>query len=335
MIRLGIIGLGHIATTHLSAAEQIPDAAIVAATRSSSGEGVLVRYPRLQIYDRPADLLHDRSIDGVIICVPTFLHEEFVIAAARAGKHILCEKPFALDVPSAERMLQVVRAEGVTLMIAQVLRFWPEYVRVRETIQSGRIGEVQTVSAWRLATYPPWGSWFRDPAKSGGCLLDLQVHDIDFVHWLLGPPEIVSARGLRSATGSWDHVVTTLGYATSLAHIEASYLMPPGWPFRMGLRASGSTATIDYDWRVVGNIEERAAAERRVHLYEAGKAPFEVPVEKTDAYVEQLRYFARQVSLGLPPDLCPPEESLAVMRVMAACRESVEAGLPIRLTTQA
>jgi UDP-N-acetylglucosamine 3-dehydrogenase len=331
MIRLGIVGLGHIATTHLAAAEQIPDFAIAAATRSRSVDAVLVKYPRLKIYDRPDDLLGDRSLDAVIICVPTYLHEEFVVAAARAGKHILCEKPFALDVRTAERMLDAVRTEGVTLMIAQVLRFWPEYVRVRETVTSGRLGDLLAVSAWRLATYPPWGSWFRDPEKSGGCLLDLQIHDIDFVHWLMGPPETVFARGLQSSTGSWDHVVTTLGYPGSLAHVEASYFMPPGWPFRMGFRASGSVAAIEYDWRVVGNIEERAAAERSVRLFEAGKTPFEVPIERTDAYVEQLKYFVRQITLGQAPDHCPPEESLAVMRVMAACRESAETGAPIRL----
>jgi predicted dehydrogenase len=331
MIRLGIVGLGHIATTHLAAAEQTTEVAIAAATRSRSADAVLVNHPRLKIYDRPADLFGDRSLDGVIVCVPTYLHEEFVVAAARAGKHILCEKPFALDVGAAERMLQAARVQGVTLMIAQVLRFWPEYVRVHATAASGRLGELQAVSAWRLATYPPWGSWFRDPEKSGGCLLDLQIHDIDFVHWLMGPPDSVFARGLQSPTGSWDHVVTTLGYPDAVAQVEASYLMPPGWPFRMGLRATGGAAAIEYDWRVVGNIEERAVAERRVRLFEAGKAPFEVPIENTDAYVEQLKYFAQLIACGQSPDRCPPEESLAVMRVMAACRQSVETAAPVRL----
>lgn len=331
MKRLGIIGLGYIARTHLAAAASIPDVEIVAATRSRSADAILADYPLLRIYDQIDDLLDDPQLDGVIICVPTFLHEPCVKAAARAGKHILCEKPIALNVAAAERMVDAARKAGVTLMIGQVLRFWPEYVRLRALVREGRVGDVRAVSAWRLAAYPAWSEWFRDPRKSGGCLLDLQIHDVDFIYWLCGPPGSVYARGEQSAGGSWDHVETTLGYDTLTAHVQASYLMPAGWPFRMGMRAVGSGGALEFNWSVAGNVEERTTANRGLFIYPSGGAPSEITTQPSDAYAEQLRYFVRQVESGQEPDVCPPMESVAVMRIMTACRESIESGRPVEM----
>ena len=330
-MRLGLIGLGHIARTHLAAAAALSSVQIVAATRSRSAAATLAEYPHLRLFDAADALLDDPDLDGVIVCVPTFAHQEVVTAAARAGKHILCEKPIALDEAGAEHIVDAARKAGVTLMIGQVLRFWPEYVRLRELVQQGTIGDVRAVSAWRLAEYPPWSDWFRDPRKSGGCLLDLHIHDIDFLYSLCGLPKSVYARGIQSGSGSWDHVNSSLDFDQSTASVEGTYLMPPGWPFRMGLRVVGSMGALEFNWSVAGNVGERTAALRGLTHYPHDGAPTAVLVENKDAYAEQLQYFAGQVESGLEPDRCPPLEAIVVMRIMAACRASIESGRPIEL----
>lgn len=329
-MRLGIIGLGYIARTHLAAAQTLPAVDIVAATRSRSAEAIVAEYPNLRIYEDADALLEDPGVDGVIVCVPTFLHEPIVAAAARSGKHILCEKPIALDEAGAERIVDAARQAGVSLMIGQVLRFWPEYVRLRDLVREGAIGNVRAVSAWRLAEYPTWSSWFRDPGKSGGCLLDLHIHDIDFLYWLCGAPTSVSAFGVRSENGAWDHVNTSLTYEGRAAQVEGSYLMPAGWPFRMGIRVAGEIGALEFNWPAQGQVGD-PVKRRGLVFYPAAGAPTEVLTPAADAYAEQLRYFVRQVESGQEPDICPPMESIAVMRIMTACRESIESGQPVKV----
>lgn len=83
-------------------------------------------------------------------------------------------------------------------MVAQVLRFWPQYVVIKRMIEQGKLGSVNVFDAHRLASYATWGDWFRDPTKSGGCLLDVQVHDLDYEYWLLGYPREVQTVGIKS-----------------------------------------------------------------------------------------------------------------------------------------
>jgi predicted dehydrogenase len=266
------------------------------------------------------------------VAVPTFLHAECVIDVATAGCDILCEKPLALDAASAQKMVEATEGHAVILMVGQVLRFWPHYCRIKELIDRGTLGAIQSISAYRLSKFPPWSSWFADPQKSGGCLLDLQVHDVDFIHWLWGQPELVRTCGIRSEAGSWDHVWTTLVYPECVAHVEASYLMPPSWPFSSGIRLQGRQGCIEYTFGVHGNIEERAEGQHRFVLYGAEGAPTNLEVSTEDAFVNELRYFLDCVRSRQRPVLCPAEESLQVMRVMDASRRSVENSETVRLS---
>ena len=229
MLRVGIIGMGYIGRTHYGALHHIPDTEVAAVAdlegRDSQG---ISRFTRVLHLARNVSTC---PLDAVIVAVPTFLHAECVVEAAKAGCDIMCEKPVALDAASAERMLEAAERQGVILMVGQVLRFWPHYRRIKELVDAGALGAIRSITAYRLSKFPPWSSWFADPQKSGGCLLDLQVHDVDFVHWILGHPELVRTSAIRSEAGSWDHVWTSLGYGERAVYIEASYLMPASWPF--------------------------------------------------------------------------------------------------------
>jgi UDP-N-acetylglucosamine 3-dehydrogenase len=329
MVKLGIMGMGYIGRIHLEASHKLNNARVLAVA-SLRSEQVRQAYSGLEVYSNYEDLLSDDRLDAIIICLPTFLHEQYVVKAAQCGRHILCEKPFALDVASAGRMLEAANRRGIILMIAQVLRFWPQYVRIKELLTAGAIGSIYSVSAHRLASYPSWGKWFRDPEKSGGCLLDLQVHDVDFTYWILGPPQAVHTTGIRSATGSWDHVFTSLIYSEAVASIESSYLMPDSWPFTAGVRINGSLACLEYNFRVFGNIQERNQAHAECNtlnallLYSSDGSARMLDVTAEDGFVSQLRYFVSCIEQRERPAICPPEQSYQVMRVMDACRQSAE-----------
>ena len=330
MLNLGIAGMGYIGRVHLEAARKVPGVQVLAVATLQPQE-IRDTFPGLQIYPSYPELLCDDRLDAVIICLPTDLHEEATVKAAEHGRHILCEKPMGLDAASAQRMLQAAQAHGRILMVAHILRFWPQYARIKELIEAGEVGSIRSVTARRLSKYPPWSDWFRNPARSGGCLLDLQVHDVDFIHWILGHPRSVYTVGIQSPTGSWDHVHTTLTYPQAQASLEASLLMPESWPFTTSMYVLGTEGALEYTFRVGANIQEREQALHFFRLYKSDGAVSEPTASTDDMFVAQLRYFVHCVAERQLPRLCPPEETCQVMQVMTASRQSADSGRVIAL----
>ena len=330
MLNLGIAGMGYIGRVHLEASQKVPGVQVLAAA-TLQPEEIRAKFPGLQVYSSYFELLRDDHLDAVIICLPTDLHEAATVEAAERGRHILCEKPMALDAASAQRMLQVAEAHGRILMVAQVLRFWPQYARIKELIEAGEVGSVRSIATSRLSTFPHWGQWFRNPARSGGGLLDLQVHDVDFIHWILGHPQSVHTVGTQSPTGSWDHAHTTLNYPQAHASLEASLLMPSSWPFTSSIYVLGTEGALEYTFRVGANVQERNQATHFFRLYKSDGTVSEPAISPDDAYVAQLRYFTQCVAQRQPPRLCAPEETCQVMQVMTASRQSAESGRVIAL----
>ena len=330
MINLGIAGMGYIGRVHLEASRKVPGARVLAVA-ALEPEKVRELTPGLQVYPSYSDLVRDDRLEAVIICLPTDLHEAAAVEAAECGRHILCEKSMALDAASAQRMLQAAQTHGRILMVAHILRFWPQYARIKELIDAGEIGSIRSVTASRLSKYPPWSDWFRDPARSGGGLLDLQIHDVDFIHWILGQPQTVYTVGIQSPTGSWDHVHTTLTYPHAHASIEASLMMPESWPFSASILVTGAEGTLEYTFRVVANIQERDQASHFFRLYKSDGTVSEPSASTEDAFIAQLGYFVRCVAEHQPPSICPPEETCQVMQVMTASRKSADSGRIISL----
>ena len=330
MINLGIAGLGHIGRIHHEASRKIENARVVAVATSRTEDARKFCSPDVFIYTDYGTLLRHPGLDAVVVCLPTFLHEEYVRASVGSGLHVLCEKPLALDAGAAERMIEAAGQARRLLMVGQVLRFWPQYVRIKELVDSSAIGPVCAVRAYRLASYPKWASWFRDPKKSGGCLLDLQIHDVDFIYCLLGFPAWVSTVGIQSPSGSWDHVSTTLQYPGAVASVEASYLMPESWPFSCGIRVTGANGCLEFHFRVAGNIEQRQKAVGDFLMYGPGGAITRPEFQPGDMYASQLHYFVDCLERGEPPARCPPRHSLEVMRIMDACRRSADIGQAVK-----
>ena len=334
MVNLGIAGMGYIGRVHLEASRKVSEARVLAVA-SLRHRPVLDSHSGLRVYSGYKELLEDDRLDAVVICLPTDLHERVTVEAAERGRHILCEKPMGLDAASAERMLRAAQSHGSILMVAHVLRFWPQYARIKELVDSGAIGSVRSITAQRLSKFPDWSDWFRNPARSGGGLLDLQVHDVDFIHWIMGHPLSVRTVGIPSPEGSWDHVHTTLTYPGAQASVVASLLMPESWPFSTSILVLGTQGAIEYTFRVGANIQEREQASHFFRWYKSDGQVCEPAVSAEDMFAAQLRYFVSCVAGGQPPLLCAPEETLRVMKVMAASRQSAESGQVLELRDSA
>jgi predicted dehydrogenase len=332
VLKVAILGFGFIGRAHGEAYARLPNVKMVAVGGCRQERVREWKSPyAIQFYAGPDALLESADADIVDICLPTFMHEEFVTKAAEKGMHVICEKPLALTVEAVDRMLAAVRKAGVTFMVAQVLRFFAHYTKCRELVRDGSLGNVFFASASRLAEPPRWADWFRDPDKSGGALFDLQVHDLDYLMNLFGVPDSVFAVGLQSDSGSWDHVASSLSYPVSKVTIEASYRMAPGWPFTSALRLMGTAGSVEYGFRVQGNVDVVEQAQHSLILYSKGGTATRFEIDDPDPYLRELEYFVDVVERGEQPDSVRPADARSVIAVLQATKQSLETGKVVDL----
>ncbi len=251
------------------------------------------------------------DLDAVDICLPTFEHKDAAIAVALAKKHIFCEKPMAMNVDEAEEMISVCEKEGVRLMIGHCIRFWPEYALLKKMVDEGTLGKLLSINLTRYGEFPSWSTdnWLADESKSGGGVLDMHIHDTDYIHYLLGEPKSVHSWGTVDHRGP-SQVFTTMEYPDgAVAHLEGGWNLPNHTPFKMAFRA----------------IFERGAAIMDggpMTVYEDGKQPAIPEFPKMEAagggnisdlggYYHELKYFVDRLESGDPFQISTPESSRA------------------------
>jgi myo-inositol 2-dehydrogenase/D-chiro-inositol 1-dehydrogenase len=195
-VRIGIIGAGRIAHIMAAAYCQIRECQLVAVNDvvRSVAERFAARFNIPIIHDDYRELLSSTEVDAVLVCVPTHLHEEITLAAAKARKHIFCQKPMALTVEQCERMNQAAESSGVVLQVGFMLRFTPPFAEVKQRLENGEIG---TLIAIRSAVFgwEPTDDWFYDPSRGGGVLIDTIIHTFDLYRWYMGEVGSIFAIG--------------------------------------------------------------------------------------------------------------------------------------------
>jgi UDP-N-acetylglucosamine 3-dehydrogenase len=332
VIQVGLLGAGFMGATHAAAYAQLDGVKVCAVVDANTSAAERLAAPLgAKVYPGLESLLAGTPVDVIDICLPTFLHETSFLTAIEHGKHVLCEKPLALSLESADRILRAARRAGVKAMVAQVIRFWPEYVYIREALTSGRIGQPRVATAVRLTASPTLGSWFSNPQLSGGALLDLHIHDLDFVYSLFGKPYTVHAAGFQGAAGGWDHILTTLEYPDKVAQIEASTMMPSGFPFQMAFRLTGDRGCVDFRFGGVAQVDQREEAQTELVVYTADNLP-EHPVPPIkDGYLAEIRYFLKCLQGDSHPEIATLEEAREVLAIAFAAKRSLESGKIISL----
>jgi predicted dehydrogenase len=333
MIKVALFGAGFIANNHAAAYAALPNAKLVAVFDAAEDRAQkLASAQGARAYSSAEKLLAEEEVDIVDICLPTFLHEKFAVMAARKGKHVLCEKPFALTAQAADSMIREAKAAGVKLMVAQVLRFWPEYVEIKRRLDRGELGEIQMVYANRLAQHPNWSEWFKDPDKSGGGLFDLHLHDIDILRHYFGPVKSAYALGYKAPSGCYNHVSSSLVFKNGVKAVaEGAFQMSEGYPFTMTMRVVGTEGSLEFVLSAGFNLEDLGGASTRLVHFANGKKPEIVKVAQGDGYFNEIEYFVGCVEDGKAPSMMAPEESREVLDIAFAIRRSMESGEAQRL----
>jgi predicted dehydrogenase len=334
MINVAIIGVGGIAGGHIAAYHELENANLAALCdvipERAQGKGRTIttniganEQQPLQVakaYTEYRDCLADPEIDMVDICLPSDLHAPVAIAALEAGKHVLCEKPMALNVEDCDRMIAAARTHDRLLMIAQVIRFWPEYLVLKELVDSGKYGKLRTATFRRLSSVPRWTSdgWMTDPERGGGCTLDLHVHDADFINYLLGLPREVYARGVEEDYGMSSIMVEYRYDDEKVVFAEGAWLPAPEVPFRMPFIAYLERAVVDWE---SGPLK----------VYPVEGEPYLPELSPTGAMTAEIKYFLDSVEQGIQPQESSPWSTRETVRMILAEVESARTGRPVNL----
>lgn len=240
-VNVGIIGTGFVGGIHADALGHVPEAEVLAVA-SRTPENVEAFAEEHGIPHAFADyqkLLAREDIQAVTVGVPNYLHEEVVTAAAQAGKHIMCEKPFARTLAEGQRMLEAVERAGVKLVYGEMLCFAPKYVRAKRLVDEGALGEVFLIKQGEEHA-GPHSDWFWDVEKSGGgALMDMGCHSIEFGRWILDKPPI---KRVTAVLGTHVHGDRTKGEDHSLCIVEYE---------------TGAVSVAENSWAKTGGVDDR------------------------------------------------------------------------------
>jgi predicted dehydrogenase len=325
-MRVAVAGLGFMGFTHLEAFQSVPDAQVVAVVSSDpvkltgnltgiqgnlGTSGRQMDFSHLRKYHSVEQAILDPDIDALDICLPSDQHFPVALAALRAGKHVLVEKPLALTGESADTLVSEAELSGRILMAGQVLRFIPAYRSLAGILNDSRLGPVRSAFFRRRCAAPIWSRWLTDPSRSGGAVMDLLIHDIDFCLHLFGKPEVVSAIGHHSFARGIDVIEARLTYPSGVpVVITGGWHHPKSYPFSMEFTVVSEAGTLEFNSSGTPlTLFDAAGSSEAVVLAEHSDPSV------ADSFVEELRYFTECVRTESPPARCPPSESAMAVKI--------------------
>ncbi|MBI5386297.1 MAG: Gfo/Idh/MocA family oxidoreductase [Verrucomicrobia bacterium] len=339
-VNLAIVGLGFMGVTHLKAYRKIPNARLVAVCDAvrlpvdgvlaaaggniGSDDAIKLDMTQVKATKNLDDLLADPGIDLIDLCVPTLAHPKLSIAALQAGKHVLCEKPLARTAAAARDIVAAATAAKGFFMPAMCIRFWPEYVWLKRAIDQKTYGRCLAARFRRVSEPPAWGrEHFFDGAKSGGAILDLHIHDADFVQCCFGRPKAVYAQGFTHYSGEIDHVVAQYQVASgATVSAEGGWVMTEGHGFEMSFNVIFENATADY------NCTRGADGLR---LFEKGQKPRTITPEPGDGYLGELSYMIDCIASHRAPSIVTGRDGASAVEICEAENESIKTGKIVAL----
>jgi predicted dehydrogenase len=235
-------------------------------------------------------MLESERLDAVDITLPTQLHPDMTVKALSKGVNVLCEKPMAIDSKTCDRMIAAEKMSKARLMIAQCVRYWPEYGGLKGYIDGGRYGSVIAADFTRFSPAPGWNRagkcWFLDESKSGGVALDMHLHDTDEVHYLFGMPESVSSKSHLHKDGWTDFIATTYSYPDKVVTSSSSWAMVPSFVWEAGFRIVFEKAVVVFN----------SHSNPSFTVYPEKGKPFTPKIPKNSGYECEIKEFAAWIA---------------------------------------
>lgn len=340
MLKIGLVGLGFMGSSHLKSYLRLQEEGFplklvaICDVDDKKMKGGLVEgniatgdaaidFSQFNFYKDMAEMIEQEDLDYVDLCLPTYLHSPMAIKAFELGVHVFCEKPMAITTTAAQEMYSASKKANKQLMIGQTLRFFPVYNYLKEVIDAKKYGEVVSASFFRGGTTPfwSWDNWILQREKSGGCLLDQHIHDVDTINWLFGVPEAVATSGKVINKGNGYDIVSTNYHYSDGKVVSAEddwTINSDDFGFEMRYRVNFEKGTLIFE---NGKLVE----------YPHGAAKIEPEISDENGYYLEIKHFAQSILDNTPADTIVPTES-ALQTIQIAEKEQESADLNGKLT---
>ncbi len=330
MLRIGIAGFGFMGRMHFRQWKALKGAQVVAicdanpnikedtkrAVGNIKGAEGEIDFTGIEVFRDLEQMLDKSKLDAISLTLPTYLHATCSEQALSRGVNVLCEKPMALTTTDCDRMVRAAQKSGKVLQIGHCVRFWPEYAKAKEIVDSGKYGKVVAGMFQRLGSPPGWSidNWFVDESRSGGVALDLHIHDTDYVQYLFGMPKAVCSHGAKSPKGHLIHILTEYEYGQDkLIVAEGGWGMTVTFGFEMSFNLILEKATIVYD----------LTRNPMLRVCPAEGVAFSPEVAKGDGYQLEIEHFAKSIRGESVPEVITLEQSRNSVRIVEAERKSI------------
>ncbi len=321
-MRVGLVGAGFMGGVHLNAYAGIPQVEVVGVADARIESAVAgAEMVGARPYASYEELVAAEDVEVVDVCLPTAFHRDLAVRAAGEGRHVILEKPIARTMEDAQQILEAFSSDGPRLFVGHVVRFFPAYVGIKQKIDAGDLGTVGVVRTSRRSPFLlGWNDWYADWRVSGGVLLDLVIHDFDFLRWVLGEVERVYARGMLGREyNRLDYALVTLRFQSgAIAHVEGHWGYPG--PFNYSIEVAGSKALLTVDSTEPASIQLIGGAPGEVPDLASGKSPYE----------KELEHFIHCIESGEEP-IVQAQDACEALRIGLAATESVLTGESVTL----
>lgn len=317
-VRIALLGAGSMGAVHAAAYATVPDLSVVGVfSRDPVRAAAVAHICKAEPVTDVATLIRRTDIDAIDVCLPSENHCDVVVPALEAGKHVFCESPLALDLDQAQRMRDAARRAGRLLQVGLLMRSVSAYGHVEAMARSGEHGRLLSVTTWRLGSYRHDGAPDRK-AHYGDPSTELMTFDFDFVHWLMGEPQSLSAGATRLPDGRTGEVTALLSYRQGRhATVIASGLMPPGSPFTTGFRVLFERAVFNHLATFSGGTPKTS------FTVVTGATPAQpVPVADRNPYEVELQRFVDCIRGRADPALLDVDRAIDALRLSLATTRS-------------
>lgn len=329
MIKVGLIGCGFMGGMHSACYAALANLGVkvtaVADVRREYAENLA---NGAEIYATGMELIEKADVDVVDVCLPTHLHAAHAVAAMKAGKNVFVEKPIAFKDEDMELILKTEKETGAKVQVGQVIRQWTEYVWLKKAVDAGTFGKIQHAMFRRMSSRPEWAweGWLHQVDKSGSVAVDMHVHDVDFVRYIMGEPDVVKAHAHRDAEGVIQQINAVYGYGNNVSvAVESGWDYPADFPFTADFRVKFDKATVIGGGGVV-NVYPVGGAAYQAELEEEFQGDNDIGgnISSLGGYYNELKYFVE--GLQGKNDLSVATVSEAIKSVQLVKREIEAAG---------
>ena len=311
MLKVAVVGVGGISGAHIPVWEEMEDAELIALCDIRPEQ--MEKYENIKHYTDFEEMLNNEEIDILDICLPTFLHADYAVKAMERGINVICEKPISLNEDDIDRVYSTAEKNNVKFMVAQVLRFWPEYELLKEIYDTKKYGKLLSGTMTRLGCYPRWSwdGWMMDEKRSGLVPFDLHIHDLDFMVYAFGIPEIKYQ--YRSKLPDQDFFTVNYDFGDFSVNTEASWYATC-YPFTAQFRFQFEDAIVANE---NGKMIIYLRDDERIDLSEEAEGDTgNINLPKSDAYANEIHYFFDCVVNDKPVEKINPEELRGVLKIL-------------------